>query len=111
MLHASGLFVGFIGDSSPAASVEGTRRLPHLPHLHNKTALRPPGSFTRAAYPYWRPSRPLDGNFVSWEFIVASSPRATVEGARRLPESAYTTAKWPPGPKRTYVFSESHEAL
>jgi hypothetical protein len=90
MLHASGLFVGFIGDSSPAASVEGTRRSPHLPHLHNKTALRPPGSCTRAAYPYWRPSRLLDGNFVSWEFIVASSPRTTLEGARRLPESAYT---------------------
>jgi hypothetical protein len=34
-----------------------------------------------------RPSRPSDGNFVSWEFIGDSSPRATVEGARRLPES------------------------
>jgi hypothetical protein len=59
MLHASGLFVGFIGDSSPAARVEGARR---SPPLHNKTALRPPGSLTRAAYPYPRPSRPLEGN-------------------------------------------------
>jgi hypothetical protein len=62
MLHASGLFAGFIGDSSPAASVEGARR---SHHLHNKTALRPPGSFTRAAYPYWRPSRPSYGNLVA----------------------------------------------
>jgi hypothetical protein len=28
MLHASGLFPGFIGDSSPHASVEGARRPP-----------------------------------------------------------------------------------
>jgi hypothetical protein len=28
MLHASGLFTGFIGSSSPAASVEGARRSP-----------------------------------------------------------------------------------
>jgi hypothetical protein len=33
MLHASGLFVGFIGDSSPRATVEGARRLPES--LHN----------------------------------------------------------------------------
>ena len=35
MLHASPFFAGFIGASSPAATVEGARRLPESESLHN----------------------------------------------------------------------------